>query len=161
MQKAIAIVEKLSDVQTVSLLKQIELMLSKAIPPGAVEAHLPEDLEGVSLLRKLSPATKASKADPTVSVTIAKGMLRAMAADDNLAPLVVRAWDEVKSDDSLFVGAAIAVGLMANLALFLVTTELEFEVKNLKIKKGKASAEVIREVLRPLTEFVKKIGRGL
>ena len=59
------------------------------------------------------------------------------------------------------IGAIISLGLIANLTLFMATTEFEFEIKGVKIKKKTASADQIKAIISPLTEYVKGMVSGI
>ena len=160
MQKALDIVQNLDDVQSVMMLKQIYKDIFKAIPFEEIKRSVGDD-ESVSLLGKLNTDMMKQNIDPEQSVDLTQKMLLYFAKDKNLAYLVIDAWEKVENDDSLMIGTIITLGIIANLTLFMATSELEFEFKGVKIKKGTASAEQIKAVLSPLTEFIKKIVPGI
>lgn len=161
MQKALEIIQHLDDVQSVKMLKQIYKDIFKAVPVEEVKRITGNNNnEAVSLLNNLSDDMIKKNFDPEQSVDLTKKMLLAFAKDENLSWLVINAWEKVENDDSLMIEVIITLGLIANLTLFMATTELEFEIKGVKIKKGIANAEQIKAVLSPLTDFVKGIALG-
>ena len=159
MQKALEIVQNLSDVQSVKMLKQIYKDIFKAVPIDEVKRRA-EDNESVALLSNLSVDKMKESIDPEQSVALTRNMLLAIAQDENLSWSVISAWEKVENDDSLMIGTIITLGLIANLTLFMATTEAEFEIKGVKIKKAAANAEQIKAVVSPLIEFVKKAALG-
>ena len=160
MQKALKIIQNLDDVQSVKMLKQIYKDIFKAVPFEEMKRSA-GDNDSVSLLSKLDTDMMQQNFDPEQSVDLTKKMLLVFAQDENLSGLVINAWEKIENDDSLMIEAIITLGLIANLTLFMATTELEFEIMGVKIKKGTASAEQIKAFISPLTEFVKKIAPGM
>lgn len=156
MQKVFEIIENLDDVQSVKILKQIYKDIFKAIPFDEVKRSAGNN-QSVSLLCNLDTDMMRQNFEPEQSLDFTKKMLLAFAGDENLSWLVINAWEKVENDDSLMIETIITLGLIANLTLFMATTELEFEIKGVKIKKEKASPEQIKAVISPITEFVKRI----
>jgi hypothetical protein len=159
MQKAFEIIQNLDDVQSVKMLKQIYKDIFKAIPFDEVKRSA-GDNESVSLLCNLDTDMMRHNFEPEQSVDLTKNMLLAFAEDENLFWLVINAWEKIENDDSLMIETIITLGLIANLTLFMATTEAEFEIKGVKIKKGIANAEQIKAVLSPLVELIKRIVPG-
>lgn len=160
MKKALEIIQNLDDVQSVMMLKQIFKDIFKAIPYEEIKQNL-GDNDSVNMLTKLNPDNMQQNFDSEQSVKLTKNMLLAFAEDKNLSWLVINAWEEVEKDDSLMIGAIISLGLIANLTLFMATTEFEFEIKGVKIKKKTASADQIKAIISPLTEYVKGMVSGI
>ena len=98
--------------------------------------------------------------DPEQSVELTRKVLLGFASDDNLSDFILHNWEKIEKDDSLMIETIVTLGILANLTLFMVTTELEFEFKGIKIKKKGANADQIKAVLSPLTELIKKIVPG-
>jgi len=160
MNNALEIVQNLDNVQTIMMTKQIYQDIFKAVPLNEVKQMVKDD-ESVALLNKLDTNMMKQYIDSKQSVDIARNMLLAFANDRDLSCLVINAWEEVKADDALMNETILALGLIANLTLFMATTELEFECKGVKVKKGRASADQIKAVLSPVAEFVKNILHGI
>jgi hypothetical protein len=157
MDKAITLVKGLSDLQTISLLKQLYGDIFKAVPFNEIEAHLPPDMEEIKILFAIDREVKKKNLASSDSVEGAQKILMAFAQDENLAPILMQAWNEIKDDDSLFIEAIIAVGLLANLTIFIASSDIEFNIGKLKVKKHKTNANVVKEVLKPVIELIKKI----
>jgi len=159
MQKPLEIIQNLDNVQSVIMLKQIYQDIFKAIPYEEVKRSV-GDNEAIFLLSKLDSNMMKQKFDSEQSLDLTKKMLMGFAQDENLSWLVINAWEKIENDDSMMIDVIISLGLIANLTLFMATTEMEFEIKGVKIKKKAASAEQIKALMEPLTEFLKKIVPG-
>lgn len=157
MLEANQIVDNLSEVQTVKLASHLYQSIYKAVPYKTVTESLVTNIDEVAYIRGLDKETKKHRLDSGQSVEAAKLLLSSFANDDTLAPVLINAWEEVKQDDSLFIEAIIAVGLLANLTLFMASSEIEMEIGGVKIKKGKPSLDVLKAVLEPITELIKRI----
>ncbi|UWZ85249.1 hypothetical protein [Occallatibacter riparius] len=157
MQTAVEIVQRLDGVQSISLLKRLNQKLFGAVTYTEVQAHLPTGSSELNILQNLDGQTKRESLDSNTSVELARQVLIAFACDKALAPVLVQAWEEIKSDDSLFVETIITLGLIANLTLFMATTQLEFKVGNLAIKKETANEGLVTAVLNPLKVLVSKV----
>lgn len=155
MQKAIAIVEGLESVQAVSLLKRLHRDLFQAIPYQDIKDHLLAGVDEVQMIQNIDPELKKKSLDPETSIQATKGLLMAFATNEDLAPILVQTWDEIKTDDSLFVEVIVAIGLLVNLTLFMATSEIEFKIGKLTIKKGRADSSILKEVLSPVTALIK------
>jgi len=64
--------------------------------------------------------------------------------------------DEVRRDESVFIEHSIVVGEVVNLTMFMASSELEFKFRNGTIKKGPISAAMLKTILEPVVEVVKK-----
>jgi hypothetical protein len=90
-------------------------------------------------------------------VTLGRQLLRSFASDPALAPLAGEVVDAVRADDSLFIEAALALGVLVNLTMFMASSELTFQSGGLTIKKGPVTAEVVKAIVEPVTELIKKL----
>ncbi len=157
MEDAVDLVRSLSNVQAVSLLKRVNQDLYGALPYAEVERSAHKEMRAV--LAVDSRARKQSM-DPESSVETARMLLAALARDPDLAPLVVQSWEAIRKDHTLLVEAVLAVGLVLNVTLFMSTTEMEFKVGKLKIRKKAADAKILKELMVPVTALVKKFAPG-
>ena len=157
MKEAVEIVENITNVKAISLLKQLNRNLYTAVPYKDVQANLAKELEEIELLNTLDLETKKQNLDPESSVEVTKIILMAIAKDNDLAPALVQTWNEIKNDDSLFIETIIAVGLIVNLTIFMATSDIEFNVGGLHLRKGKADAGVLKEIMKPVVELIKKM----
>ncbi len=148
------VVAGLTDVQVVTLLKQLNRDLYQVVPFREVESRLLDNAP-VESLHNLDLAAKKAALDPETSVAASRQILTAFASSEELAPVVQAAWEEIRDDDSLFIETIVAVGLVANLTLFMATTEIEFKWKGLTIRKKTADASVVKEVVLPIIELIK------
>lgn len=150
------IVDGLNDVQVVAMVKRIGANLAGALPRERLTAA-PEVANDVAVLTGADPRTML---DPVVSVQASRRLLEALAADPGTAALILQAWAEVEQDDSLFIETIVALGLIANLTLFLATSDIKVKVKGIEIKKSRASADVIRAVLEPIFKVLPQAPGG-
>ena len=157
MKQAVAIVESLTNVQAVSLLKRLNRDLYQAVPDHDVKDHLVTGVDEVQTLQNLDLETKKKRLDPEASVQATKQLLMAFARNDDLAPVLVQAWDQIKTDDSLFIETIVVVGLLVNLTLFMATSDMEFKIGTLSIKKGRADSGILKEILSPVAELIKRL----
>jgi len=156
MQTAVEIVQTLDSVQAVSLLKRLNQIIFGAVTYQEIQDHLPAGIDELKLLENLDVQAKKQYLDPKTSVELSRQLLMEFARDEALAPVVIKAWDDIREDDSLFIETIIALGLIANLTLFMATTDLEFTVGQLRIKKPPAPPALVKAVLNPLSIFVGK-----
>ena len=159
MKKALDIVQDIDDVQAVMMLKQIYQDIFTVIPLKEIKQNV-EYQGSVSMLKDLDIDIMKQNIDPEQSVELTRKVLKGFALDKDLSNLVIHNWEKIEKDDSLMIETIITLGLLANLTLFMATTELEFEFKGIKIKKKGANAKQIKAVLSPLTELIKKIVPG-
>ena len=83
--------------------------------------------------------------------------MESIAKDDSLSVLITDAWEEVQNDDSMFVGTIIAIGLIANLTLFMVSSKIDIDLGVVKISKDKVDTEAVKAIMEPITETIKII----
>jgi hypothetical protein len=158
MQDAVELVGRLSNVQAVALLLRLNEDLYDALPYAEVEQFAqPDARESLALDGRALKETMDSEA----SVAAARMLLTVIARDPGLAPVVMQAWDAIRKDQPLMVETVVAVGLVLNLTLFMTTTEMEFKVGKLKVKKKAADAKLLKELLVPVTELIKKFRPSL
>jgi hypothetical protein len=158
MEEAVTIVEGLTSVQAVSLLKRLNRDLYQAVPYQEVKDHLISDVDEVQMLENTDLEMKKKSLDSDASIQATKQILLAYAKSEDLAPVLVQAWDEIKTDDSLFIETIIVVGLLVNLTLFMATSDMEFKIGKLTIRKGRADSSIIKEIMSPVTELIKAMG---
>lgn len=157
MQDAVELVRSLSNVQAVALLQRLNKDLYGAVQYADVERRAQPDARA-SLA--VDGRARRQGMDAESSVAAARMLLTVMARDPGLAPVVVQAWDGIRKDHTLMIETVLAVGLVLNLTLFMSTTEMEFKVGNLKVKKKAADAKLLKELLVPVTELIKKFTPG-
>jgi hypothetical protein len=157
MQQAESIVRNLSNAQAVTLLKQLNRDIYQAIPYKEVTDKLVKDVDEVLVMQNLDVDVKKQNLDPKASLAATRQVLMMFATDEDLAPILVQTWEDIRTDDSLFVEAIVPLGLIVNLTLFMVTTEFDFTIGKLRVKKGRADSAMIKEILSPVVELVKKI----
>ncbi len=152
---AIDIVDHLSDVQAVSLIKHIGRNLTgkENMEKVRIVEFGDADLES---LKTLTLEMKKENLDSESSKASARLILRAMAESPELSPVVIDSWEEIKNDDKLVVETIIALGLIANLTILLSTTKVKLKYKGLEIDKGEASVPLIRAILNPILAFIHK-----
>lgn len=160
MQEAVEIVQKLNDVQSVMMLEHIYKDIFSTFSYEEIQQNV-KDNSSVSMLGKIDNDTLKQTIEPEQSVELTRKMLVCIANDPTLSCFVTNAWEEVEKDDSLMIGTIITLGIIANLTLFMATSELEFEYKGIKYKKTAATGEQIKAVLSPVTELVKKWVPGI
>ncbi|UCE07831.1 MAG: hypothetical protein JSW07_07310, partial [bacterium] len=114
----------------------------------------------VATLKVLNQETKQRKFNATDSVVLAKQILRGFARDKQMSSLVLAAWEDIKDDDKLFIETILAVGLVVNVTLFMASSEIEYSDGKLSFKKGKADANMLKSIMEPVIEMVKKLPLG-
>lgn len=139
------------------MLKKLNQILHSSVPPQKISDNLDMTIEEVAYLKTMKLEIKKKHLSPQESIQMTMHVLRTIALDDTLAPVILQAWDEIKDDDGLFIEAIIAVGLIVNLTLFMATSDIEFKAGGLSIRKGRADAQTIKTLVEPITEMVKKI----
>ena len=148
MATAIQIVKDLNEVQVVKMAKFIDEAIVDSISEADLVAHA--DDKALQEVRDTTAGDPATRLSPDVSIDVSRRILAALAADPATAPLIEEAWQAVSQDKSLFIEAIVALGLIANLTLFMATTSVRFKVGGLTIDKGKANTDMVAAVLEPL-----------
>lgn len=152
MADTLTAINSLTEVQVVAAVRQLNRRVFSDLPFDAVKAvTTASDLKGVS------EGVAAVKLDPATSTAMSRQLLRAFAGDPALAPLVGEVVDAVQEDDSLFIETAIALGLLVNLTMFMASSELTFTTGKLTIKKGPVGADLVKTIVEPVVELIKKL----
>jgi hypothetical protein len=158
-EKAMEIVNNMSDVEVVRFLEHFGKQLFEGTTPEVVMNSVTPELKDLAELKKidaLDGETRKRRLEPTDSARIARVTLEQMAQDDGLSDALVKSWEEYDPQE-LFVEMILAVGLVASMILLVSTTEIELEFKGVKIKKGKATADQIKAIAEPLFKAVGQI----
>ena len=151
MERLLMAIDDLSDVQAITAARQLSRRIFSAVTLDVLRpaAHVC-DLDAVPQV------TMSARLDSTDSAGVSKHLLRAFAQDHALAPVVNEVVDEVRQDESVFIEHSIAVGEIVNLTMFMASSELEFKFRSGTIRKGAVSAAMLKTVLEPIVEVVKK-----
>ena len=158
MSDATAIVDGLSETNVIRMVKLIESEVMNALSDEELKRASRPYAGLVDPLIALDEDTREIALDSEQSVEASRQILRALAAAPDLAPLVVQAWDEMKKDKSLFiVETIVAVGLVANLTIFMATTTFKFKAGNVIVEKRPADPKLVSAVLKPLADLVKAL----
>jgi len=150
------IVNRLDDSQSIMMAKVIHDRIFSTLDFNAIADNVQGDSTGERLL-ELDDIPQDAEFNVMESVTVSKRFLSSIASDENLSILISDAWQELKNNDQLFVGATIAVGLMVNLTLFMVSSKIEFKIGNLKIKKDKVDSEAVKSIMEFLSKLINKL----
>jgi len=144
-------IDELSDVQAVTAARHLGRRIFSVVTLDVLRPAPP-----AGELDAMPSVTKSARLDSTDSAGISKHLLRAFAMDRALAPVVTEIVDEVRRDESVFIEHSIVVGEVVNLTMFMASSELEFKFRNGTIKKGPISAAMLKTILEPVVEVVKK-----
>lgn len=153
MQDATQIVAALDDVQVIAMAKRINADIVAAVPRDQLVA-VPEAARQAAILEGLNARTTL---DPARAVEASRRLLAALAADPGTAPLVTRAWAVIEEDDSLMIETIIALGLIANLTLFMATSRLKLNIGSLEVVKETATPELVKAVIDPVVELIRRV----
>ena len=151
MERLLMAIDDLSDVQAITAARQLSRRIFSAVTLDVLRpaAHVC-DLDAVPQV------TMSARLDSTDSAGVSKHLLRAFARDHALAPVVTEVVDEVRQDESVFIEHSIAIGEIVNLTMFMASSELEFKFRSGTIRKSAVSAAMLKTVLEPIVEVVKK-----
>jgi hypothetical protein len=152
MEDATKIVDTLTDVKTVMLLRQVGRRVFAELSIDEVR----KSAVSTGILTDVSVAAGREQLDPESSVAMARYVLRGLARDSALAPLVVQAYGDIEKDDGLLIETVVALGLIVNLTMLIAASEVEFKAGGLTFKKGKVSADEIKQIVEPVVELVKR-----
>ena len=104
----------------------------------------------------------AMQADLTAaeSARLSRALLEQFAVDPNLSPLIEQAWNRVRKSDNMIVDVILAVGLVANLTLFVATTtgmvQKDADGKIIwSFGKKEAGPELVQKIIDPLVKLAK------
>lgn len=153
MTRSQELVGKLEDTQAVDLANIVHNRVFSSLDYEVLEKSASGSEVGRTLLAVPEEQLDA-KLDFATSVNFAREFLELLAKDPEMYPLIEDAWAEYQENDDQFVGAAIAVGLMVNLTLFMVSSEFEFNLGKFKLRKGKVETEKLKAVLEPVAKLV-------
>jgi hypothetical protein len=153
------IVLDLSDNQAVLMVNKIHDRIFNAVEFGTIESQVKDDDDGKALL-ELNNEQLLVKLDSEVSVRLARKFLESVAQDENLSAVVIDTWEEIQSDDSLFIGTVIAVGLMVNLTLFMISSDIQIDLGKVKISKGKVDTEAVKAIMDPISKAAGLVSTG-
>ncbi len=151
MATAHEIVHNLDDTQAVAMAENIHNRIFSAVDYADIENSAAASGLGQPLLA-LTDDQLDQKIDTETSVMLSRRFLEALSSDPDMASMIEVAWAQVKNDDDLFVGAIIAVGLMVNLTLFMVSSNIEIDLGKIKIHKGKVDTEAVKAIMEPVTK---------
>ncbi|NIM12811.1 MAG: hypothetical protein GTO45_11955 [Candidatus Aminicenantes bacterium] len=157
MQEAVEIIEGLNNVQMVSLLKELNRTIYKSVTYQNVVDNLPGEDVGILALRDLGLETKKTKLIPEDSITAAKEILLGFAQVEDLAPILIAAWENIKNDDKMFIETIVAVGLLVNVTLFMASTEIKYEDGKFSFIKKTTPPKILSAIMQPINTLVKKL----
>ncbi len=147
------IVSTLGDNQAVAMAQRIHNRLFSNIDFADLKQNTQNNADA-ALLLSLTPQQYELKFDATTSTQLVRQFLTTLANDPETAPIIVDIWQEVTDDDSMFVGTVVAVGLMVNLTLFMISSELEIDLGKVKIRKAKVDTDAVKAVMEPVKSLV-------
>jgi len=145
-------IDGLDSVQTVNAVRELNRRVFSTMSPETVRAATQ-----ASSLTSVPDALRTATLDSDTSVTLSRQLLHAFAADKALVPLVSAVVDQVQEDDSLFIETAIALGVLVNLTMVMASSELTFKTGSLTIKKGKVGTDLVKAIVEPIVELIKKL----
>ncbi|MCZ6565991.1 MAG: hypothetical protein O6852_07655 [Gammaproteobacteria bacterium] len=150
------IVINLNDNQAIKMARNIHDRIFSAVDYDTVEKNSRGDDDGKTLLG-LSDDQLKTKFDASTSVELSRNILESISNDEGLSAVIADAWEEVQNDDSMAIGigTVIAVGLMVNLTLFMISSELELNFKNGKLIKHKVDTEAVKAVVELISKTAK------
>ena len=149
------IVQNLNDNQAVMMANKINDKIFSNVEFDIIERGIKDDNVGKTLLG-LSDDQLKIELNANISVDLSREILESMAKDENLSMLITDVWREVQEHDSMFVGTAIAIGLIANLTLFMISSEFELEIGGVKLRKHTIDTEAVKAIMEPITEAIRK-----
>ena len=153
------IVQNLNDNQAVLMVNKIHNRIFNAVDFETIENNVKDDDVGKTLLG-LNDDQFNFKLDADISIKISRDFLKSIAKDESLSAVITDAWEEVQNDDSMMVGTIIALGLIANLTLFMVSSKIEIDYGKVKINKDKVDTEAVKAIMEPITETIKMFSTG-
>lgn len=156
MKEAVELVESLSDVQATSLIEALYRNIYKSVNYLEVTEHLPVAEPAIQMLRNSDNRVKKSKLGSGDSTLVTRRILQAFAQDEQLAPVLMNSWDDIKENDDLFVETILALGLVVNLTLFLATSDIKYKDGKYSFHKKEANPEALKTIVEPLTELIRK-----
>jgi hypothetical protein len=157
MQDALAIVNDLSDSQIVELTKQLFKTVYSHAPYKQVRQNW-ESVPDVAPLAELSSDDLKRELSPPDSAQLSRLMLEQFAKDPEFSPLLLQAWEAVRSSDHLIVDAILSLGVIVNLTLLVATTKLDIRRNadgsfQWSASKTDAKKELVKAILDPFARF--------
>jgi hypothetical protein len=159
MTTAQQIVNNLNDNQAIMMVNKIHNRIFSAVDFDTIENNVKGDDDGSTLLG-LSDDQLGAELDAGVSVAVARKFLESVAQDEGLSEVITDSWEEVQNDDSMFVGTVIAVGLMVNLTLFMISSNIEIDLGKVKISKGTVDTEAVKAIMEPISKAASLASTG-
>lgn len=154
MTTAQEIVQKLNDNQAVMMLNKVHNRLFTSLDFDILENNVKDKDIGKTLLA-IDDEQLDVELDAVVSVRLSREFLESLARDDQLSVFITDAWEEVQNDDSMFIGTVIAIGLMVNLTLFMVSSKIDINIGGVTISKDTVDTEAVKAIMEPITEAIK------
>lgn len=148
------VIKNLNDNQAVMLLNNIHNRIFNAVDFDDLEKNIKDNDVGKILL-ELSDEQLNVDFDANISVDLTREFLTSIVKDENFSELIKAAWEEVKNDDAMMVGTIIAVGLMVNLTLFMVSSKFEIDINGMKFSKDKVDTEAVKAIMGAIGKISK------
>ena len=145
------IVKNLNDNQAILMVSKIHDRIFSAVDFSTIEDNVRGNDTGNALLG-LNDDQLDIGLEAYISVELARKFLESISGDENLSRIVTDAWEQVENDDSMFVGTVLAVGLMVNLTLFMISSNIEIDLGKLKITKGTVDTEAVKAIMEPISK---------
>ena len=161
MSTTLDIVHDLSDSEVVAVARQLFNEVYTHVPYNEVRgnANAVAELDPLVSLdnMKLKGALSVNE-----SVYLGRLLLEQYAHDPVLAPLVQESLEKTKKSDNLYVDLILTLGLVVNLTLLVVTTEVSVKKESdgkitWKFAKKKAEPDLVKAVVGPVVDAVKGI----
>lgn len=156
MHEAVQLVDSLSDVQAMSLIKELYRNIYRNVNYTEVTENLSAGGPAIDVLKNSNNQVKKSNLGTEDSVLVTRRILLAFAQDEQLAPVLINTWDDIKDNDDLFVETILALGLVVNLTLFLASSDIKYKDGRFSFHKKEVKPEALKTVVEPITELVRK-----
>ena len=153
------LVRSMSDTEVVEVAKELFEIVYTDVSYDDVKdtsASVPQ----LKPLASLDDDALQAELTPDDSASLTRALLGQFAADPNLSPLVDEAWKRVRGGDNMIVDVIVAVGLIANLTLFVATTTgMVQKGADGKIiwsfGKKEAGPDLVQKVIDPLVKLAR------
>lgn len=138
---------QLDDYQVLRFLQHFghELVAGMKVSGDEVRAGVPAEIRGTpgfKTIADLPPNRKSRALKHREAVACARAILELYAQDAALAPALEKALDEYR-DDALVADVILAAGFAVSMVIIAATTSFEAVFKNITVKKGEASADLV------------------
>jgi len=153
-------IDAFSDVRCIKFFNFFAEELMNGIEEENLQTKIQGDLKQSSEIKKISdmnPKLMSQDLSYTDSAFMARKLLIYFAKDDLLSKVLGKAFDEYKEEEDLFAGAVLAIGLAASMVIFSATTEIKGKILGMDFNKTKADPELVKAILEPFANIVKKI----